>query len=260
MPPQIHRRLLAPGLLAAVAASLAACGGGPAPDKGPGWSGGPTRGERLAPVRLFISPSGEPFRGENGFERWFDQADTNHDGAISLEEFRADAQHSFKVVDTNGDGVISGLELQHYEHDLVPEVSTETFDAGPTAGPRRGGGGGRRGGGAPGGGGGRTGGPGGAGGAGHGTANDTGFGPDLSEQAPARDPRAGLMGAARYSLINEPEPISAADTDLDGKVTLKEWMAITDRRFAKLDPLKTGKLTREALLHPPPPPPKPKTP
>ncbi|MGZ6020283.1 MAG: hypothetical protein ACXWKO_16570, partial [Phenylobacterium sp.] len=71
---------------------------------------------------------------------------------------------------------------------------------------------------------------------------------------------AGLMGAARYSLINEPEPISAADTDLDGKVTMKEWMTITDRRFTKLDRLKTGKLTRDSLLHPPPPPPKPKTP
>jgi hypothetical protein len=252
--PQTYRHLLAPAALAFIATALAACGGGPAPDKGPGWRGGPTHGERLAPVRLFISPSGEPFRGENGFQRWFDQADSNHDGVIDLAEFRADAEHSFKVVDTNGDGVISGLELQHYEHDLVPEVSSETFDTGPTAGSRPGGGsGGRRGGG----GGGRRGG---GGPGGHsGTSNDTGFGPDLSQQAPARDPRAGMMGAARYSLLNEPEPIAAADADVDGKVTLKEWMAITDRRFARLDPLKTGKLTREGLLHPPPPP-KPKTP
>ena len=254
MRPTIYRHLLVPALLA----SLAACGGGPQPDKGPGWRGGLTHGERLAPVKLFISPSGEPFRGENGFERWFDQTDTDHDGSIDIAEFRADAMHSFKVVDTNGDGVIDGIELQHYEHDLVPEVSSETFDTGPTAGSRPGGGGGgRRGGGGGSRGGGLGGGAGGPGG-GHGTANDTGFGPDLSQQAPARDPRAGLMGAARYSLINEPEPISAADTDLDGKVTLKEWMAMTDRRFAKLDPLKTGKLTRDSLLHPPPPPPKPK--
>ena len=249
----MYRRLLAPTLLIA----LSACASNPPPDKGPGWRGGPTRGERLAPVHLFISPSGEPFRGEDGFSRWFDQADSNHDGSIDLAEFRADAQHSFKVVDTNGDGVISGLELQHYEHDLVPEVGTEDFDAGPTAG--RPGGGGRRGGGGGSGGGGRGGGgmgggrPGGA----SGTSNDTGFGPDLSQSAPARDPRAGLMGAARYSLLNEPEPIAAADANLDGKVTLAEWMAITDRRFAKLDPLHTGKLTRESLLHPPP---KPKTP
>jgi len=254
--PHSYRRLIIPALLV----SLAACAGGPPPDKGPGWRGGPTRGERLAPVRLFISPSGEPFRGENGFERWFDQTDTDHDGSIDLAEFRADALHSFKVVDTNGDGVISGLELQHYEHDLVPEVSSETFDTGPTAGQRPSGGGGGGGGGRRGGGG-RGGGAGGPGGGGRsGGANDTGFGPDLSQSAPARDPRAGLMGAARYSLINEPEPIAAADADLDGKVTLAEWMTITDRRFTKLDRLKTGKLTRDSLLHPPPPPPKPKTP
>ncbi len=263
MRPHSYRHLIVPALLA----SLAACAGGPPPDKGPGWRGGPTHGERLAPVRLFISPSGEPFRGEGGFERWFDQTDTNHDGSIDLAEFRADALHSFKVVDTNGDGVISGLELQHYEHDLVPEVSSETFDTGPTAGQRPGGGGGgggRRsggGGGRGGGGGGMGGGGGGGGGAdGHsGTGNDTGFGPDLSQaQTPGRDPRANLMGAARYSLINEPEPISAADADLDGKVTLAEWMTMTDRRFTKLDRLKTGKLTRDSLLHPPPLPPKPK--
>jgi hypothetical protein len=66
-----------------------------------------------------------------------------------------------------------------------------------------------------------------------------------------RVPGAGREGAARYSLINEPQPIAAADADLDGKVTLAEWMTITDRRFAKLDHLKTGKLTRESLLNPP---------
>jgi hypothetical protein len=246
----MYRRLLAPTLLIV----LSACASNPPPDKGPGWRGGPTHGDRLAPVHLFISPSGEPFRGEDGFTRWFDQADSNHDGSIDLAEFRADALHSFKVVDTNGDGVIDGIELQHYEHDLVPEVSSETFDTGPTAGRPSGG---RRSGGGGGGGGGRGGG--GMGGGGHGPANDTGFGPDLSQSAPARDPRAGLMGAARYSLLNEPEPISAADADLDGKVTLKEWMTITDRRFTKLDHLKAGKLTRDSLLHPPPPT-KPKTP
>ena len=31
-------------------------------------------------------------------------------------------------------------------------------------------------------------------------------------------------------------------------MTLAEWMAQTDRRFAKLDHLKTGKLTLESLL------------
>jgi hypothetical protein len=158
------------------------------------------------------------------------------------------------MFDTNGDGIVDGLELQHYEHDVVPEVATDTFDAGPTAGRRPGGGGGGRRGGRGGGGGG-----GGMGGN-RGTRGDTGFGPDLSQPSETRVPGAGLMGAARYSLLNEPEPISAADADLDGKVTLAEWMAITDRRFAKLDHTKIGKLTRDSLLHPPKPKDAPKKP
>lgn len=236
-------------LLAACLVTLSACAtsepNGPPPIRpgGPGWGGRMVPGERLAPVRLFISPSGEPFRGEDGLARWLTQADTDHDGAVSRVEFRTDALHAFKAVDTNGDGTIDGLELQHYEHDMVPEVGTETFDAGPTAG-RGPGGEGRRG---------RRGGSGGGGipGGGRGTRADTGFGPDLSQQPEAPAPGAGREGAARYSLINEPEPISAADTDVDGKVTLAEWMAITDRRFAKLDYLKTGKLTHDSLMHPP---------
>jgi hypothetical protein len=247
----MDRRLIVPALLIV----LSACASGPPPDKGPGWRGGPTRGERLKPVELFISPSGEPFRGKDGFDRWFAQADTDHDGSISPEEFRADAMHAFKVLDTNGDGIIDGIELQHYEHDLVPEVGTETFDSGPTVSSLGGGGRGRHGNHGGGGRGGNGGGGNGGGGSpgGRPTANDTGFGPDLSQLHDNVVPVAGLMGAARYSLINEPEPISAADTDLDGKVSLDEWKAITDRRFQKLDHLKAGKLTRQSLLHPPKP-------
>lgn len=252
----MYRRLL----LAACLMALSACA---SDDPGqpkrlrpgqPGWAGRMVPGDRLAPVRLFVSPSGEAFRGEDGLGRWLAQADADHDGSVDLVEFRADALRAFKALDTNGDGVIDGLELQHYEHDMVPEVATDTFDAGPTAGRGPGGesgGGGRRGGR---GGGGIGGGVMGGGGMGGGRARgDTGFGPDLSQQqTQTRVPGAGLMGAARYSLLNEPEPISAADADLDGKVTLTEWTAITDRRFAKLDHAKAGKLTRESLLHPPP--------
>ena len=70
----------------------------------------------------------------------------------------------------------------------------------------------------------------------------------LAEQANKPPKGAGREGAARYSLLNEPEPIAAADADLDGKVTLAEWMAQTDRRFAKLDHMKTGQLTRQSLV------------
>src|SRR6185437_11107947 len=97
------RRLLYPALLApCLALALAAC----ASDEARPARGGPR------PVRLFISPSGEPFRGEDGLGRWLAQADTDHDGSVDLAEFRADARHSFQVLDANHDGVIDGFEMQ----------------------------------------------------------------------------------------------------------------------------------------------------
>jgi hypothetical protein len=219
------RRLLLPAVLL----TLSAC----ASDEPKGKPGGPP------PIRLFVSPSGEPFRGDGGLGRWFAQVDADHDGAITLEEFRADARHSFKVLDVNGDGVIDGIELQHYEREIVPEIGIMTFDESGGGQPRRhraiGGGGG--------GGSGPADGRGGIGGGSH-----TDPAQLLAEQADRPAPGAGRDGAARYSLINEPEPIAAADADVDGKVTLAEWMAQTDRRFAKLDHAKSGRLTLDSLL------------
>jgi len=245
------RRLIAPALLLMLAACASDDPGprhlraGPdGPDGGlPGMEAhrGPPR------QRLFISPSGEPFRGEGGLARWFAQVDTDHDGSITLEEFRADARHSFQVLDANHDGVIDGFELQTYEREIVPEIGVFAFEQ-PDAPRQRqsgmGGGSGRNGGPGGGMGGGRGGGPG--GGMGGGSRND----PTqlLADQANAVPKAAGRDGAARFSLLNEPEPIAAADADVDGKVTLAEWMAQTDRRFARLDRAKTGKLTMQGLL------------
>lgn len=235
------RRLLLPALLL----TLSACASdeprhGPGGPEGPGGpGGGPGRPAR---VRLFVSPSGEPFRGDNGLGRWIAQVDADHDGSIDLAEFRADALHSFKVLDTNGDGVIDGFEIQAYERNIVPEIGVMSFDEGPETGPRRKHsaiGNPRDDGGA-----GPVGGPGGAGGLGGGGRDPAQM---LADQANQPIKGAGREGAARYSLLNEPQPILAADADLDGKVTLAEWMAMTDRRFAKLDHLKTGRLTRDSL-------------
>ncbi|RAK59156.1 hypothetical protein DJ021_04750 [Phenylobacterium hankyongense] len=202
-------------------------------------------------AQLFISPSGEPFRGHDGFNAWLYNADTDHDGAVSAAEFRADALRFFKELDANGDGKIDGFEAQAYEHDVVPEITRFSFDDAPSAagarqpsssGDKGGGGGGR------GRGGGRGGmGGGGMGGRGGGGAGGAGGGGQDASPAPIG---AGHEGAARYSLINEPEPVSAADADVDGKVTLDEWMRATDRRFSLLDHDKTGRLTRESLRPP----------
>ena len=56
-----------------------------------------------------------------------------------------------------------------------------------------------------------------------------------------------MQGAGLYGLVADPEPVSAADGDLTGKITPEEWRAITDRRFAALDKTGLGYLTLATL-------------
>jgi hypothetical protein len=193
--------------------------------------------------RLFISPSGEPFRGGGGLNAWLDGADPDHDAAVTLDEFRADAARYFKVLDANADGVIDGFEIQDYERRIVPEITQMGGGGGPAGEPRAegrrgGGGGGHRGGGHGGGGhggGGRRGGGGGGGGEG-GTSTRS-----------SQPPIVGREGAARFSLLNEPQPVAGADADLNGRVSAEEWAKAAKRRFELLDKTKAGRLTLEVL-------------
>ena len=182
--------------------------------------------------RLFISPSGEPFRGGGAREAWFARADADHDGTLTLAEFRADAMGFFKVLDANGDGKIDGFENQAYETKIAPEITRMSFPGeggGESNGPPRGGDNEAshipRGGGGPG-----------------------------SGRRPGGGPQHGgapREGAARYGLLNEPQPVRGADADLDWKVTAEEWAKAAGKRFAILDPDGDGKLTLTTLPAPP---------
>jgi hypothetical protein len=214
------RRLLAVGLML----GLSACAPGP----GGFHQGGPPGRERLS-RRLFISPSGEPFHGEGGLAAWFARADADHDGRLTLAEFQADALRFFKTLDTNGDGVVDGFEIQAYEQNIAPEIAANDFDRPETDQPRAAGQTGR----------------GGRGGRGGGRRRSGGDG----SGAPSGGGRVttSLEGASRYSLINEPEPVANADENLDSKVTLDEWRHATLRRFQTLDKAKTGQLSLDEL-------------
>ena len=210
-------------IAAALVLGLAACASEPRRE-GRRDHGGPPAREAAMRRGLFISPSGEPFRGADGFARWFAQADADHDRALTAAEFQADAERFFRRLDVDGDGVIDGFEMQAYEQTIAPEVASLAIEGGfgvrDDGGEQRGGmGGGRRRG--------RIGGDGGG-------FLGRGRGPER-------------QGAARYSLINEPEPVTNADANLDGRVTLQEWRAATDRRFKSLDKAKTGRLTLDGL-------------
>jgi len=191
---------------------------------------GPDGDGRSTASQLFISPAGKPFRAPSDAPypvlQWFAAADADHDGKLTREEFRQDAAAFFNELDINHDGVIDGPEVSRYEHVVAPEIlglvadrsAGQASGAGEAGGGHRGGmggrGGGRRGGGRPGG-----------------------------QTAPGAVPQ----GAGRYGLINQPEPVTAADANFDGKITLAEFLEAADRHFAELDTADAGFLTLQGL-------------
>lgn len=188
--------------------------------------------------RLFISPMGEPFRGADPIRQWFDGADTDKDGALSAEEFVADAMRFFAVLDRSKDNEIDPDDIAFYETVLAPEIRTGGEGAGPMAGGRASGGGGRRGGG----GGGRRGGDGGPGG---GAGNGMSFGNGGAAKAPKYADTK--RGAARFSFFDYPEPVVVADTNFNRGVDRTEFRVAALDRFAVLDKNHDGRITRGEL-------------
>jgi hypothetical protein len=171
------------------------------------------------PWAPFISPMGEPFRarsaGDNPFARWFQQADLNRDGLLTVEEMRGDAVRFFQVLDSNGDGEIDPEELVVYESDIAPEVQVNarwkrSEQAVAEAKPAR---------------------------------------PGDGRERWRRDENIdgyqvhGLQGAARYGLLNLPQPVAGADADFDRGTTLEEFQAAAVQRFHLLDSKRVGHLT-----------------
>jgi len=81
---------------------------------------------------------GEPFRvgssAVDGLSAWFQQTDRNHDGAVTLDELKQDAQRFFLTLDTNHDGEIDPDELGNYENVVAPEVRSGMSWGGFTGG------------------------------------------------------------------------------------------------------------------------------
>lgn len=130
---------------------LAGCSGGPkgGPPPGFGFGDEDRDGPPQPRTQLFISPSGQPFRapGDKPYPvaAWFAEADANHDGRLTRDEFRADADRWFKALDVDSDGQISMPEVTRWEEELVPEITRSGL--GMTGASARGGRGGGAGGG-----------------------------------------------------------------------------------------------------------------
>lgn len=172
----------------------------------------------------FISPMGEPIRArvpnEDTLARWFNQADRNHDGFLTPDELQGDAVRYFtEFLDTNHDGQIDPDELVHYEWTIAPEIQVNSRL--------------RR-------------------------ARAPGEAPPKEEAEPKTDEGGrgrperlgvddGPQGAARYALLNMPEPVAAADADFNRAITLEEFKQAALDRFQLLDKKHERRVTLEEL-------------
>jgi len=194
-----------------------------------------------AQALTFISPMGEPFRSGSGDkppeEIWFERVDANNDGKITRAEFMADAGRFFRMLDLNHNDEIGPEEIEHYEEDIAPEVRAGGFDlpvpggAGGGHHGRGGGGGSRR-----------------HGGVSRGAGDDEGA-PPSDSPSPPQHYDAANEGGARYSYLDLPEPVVAADLNFDRAVSPREFVEAAHQRFDALDANHDGVLTRDELPH-----------
>ncbi|MFT4936882.1 MAG: hypothetical protein ACI9LT_003604 [Pseudoalteromonas distincta] len=204
------QRLVLLTLAALWTSAAAAASAAPPPGPPPG------RAAQGGGMEIFISPSGEPFRGAGGLAAWFASADADADGLVTLAEFEADAVRMFGQLDTDQNGSIDGFETQAYEREIAPEIRS-LGGARPPPG--------------------------------------AGRGPGAEGERPRRPmlgmgraaPPATREGAARFGLLNEPHPVRGADADLSGRVSLEEWRKAAARRFGLLDQDGDGVLAVDSL-------------
>ena len=175
----------------------------------------------------FISPMGEPIRSrtpnEDTLARWFNRDDLNHDGFLTPDELVADAERYFEVLDTNHDGEIDPDELVRYEWTVAPEIQVNSrfrHARGPGEPPPKA------------------------------EADESTDGSPRDQERRDRDryrTEDGPQGAARYALLNIPEPVAAADADFDRSITLQEFRQAALDRFELLDKNHAGRLTLQEL-------------
>ncbi len=177
------------------------------------------------PWAPFISPMGEPFRpptsGEAPIARWFGQADRNQDGMLTADEMQVDADRFFKRLDSDHDGQIDPDELKIYEWEIAPEIQVNSDwrrrrgEAAPESRPSR----------------------------------DQSYGDGSRKPHDAYDGYQinGLQGAARYGILNVPQPVASADADFNRAITLAEFRQAASIRFKLLDGNGQGRITLPEL-------------
>ena len=154
----------------------------------------------VAADRLFVSPMGEPFQGDRANPpalMWFNGADADKDGRVSIFEFQDDAQRFFKTLDTDKSGEIDPQENERYEV-LIQQSIADTN-----------------------------------GGFGGGLVNSNR--PEQDDMPRANSTYVRRGGASRYNWLGIPQPVMSADANFNRGVTAQEFDRAAITRFRLLD-------------------------
>ncbi|QIK97102.1 EF-hand domain-containing protein [Sphingomonas sp. HDW15A] len=172
---------------------------------------------------VYVSVMGEPFRAtddQDPFDRWFQQADENHDGVITRIELQNDADYFFAALDKNDDKVIDGEEMDHYEERVAPSTVRAV---GSNLG-------------------------------GYARYSPKGPEPGRPNEIPIKmegmaesKSRIKKGGSSPTIYANVPQPVAMADANLDRRVTLVEFRGTAGKRFSRYDRDHDGRLTRKEL-------------
>jgi len=164
-------------------------------------------------ARVYIAPMGQPFRTDgqsDPMKAWFDGADADHDGRLTLAEFQTDSDRFFTTLDRDRSGEIDPEEMSIYENQVAPEI--KLYQRGQDRRPR--------------------------------TAKQK---HEAKAAARRRADYEAPYGAGVYASLNIPQPIVAADLDLNRGVSRAELATVAARRFPLLDPAGRGYLTYDML-------------
>lgn len=170
---------------------------------------------------IYLSLMGEPFRGQVGgptpLADWFAVADRNHDGAVSLDEMLEDAARFFRTLDTDGNGVITPIEMAHYETDIAP--ARVRFDGGLK--PFR-----------------------------SADKSDNIASTAADDASPYADRRRAFGAGKNFrdlQFLEVPQPVMMADADFDQRVTADEFAKTAAKRFKANDKNGDGRLEPSEL-------------
>lgn len=184
----------------------------------------PSTEELLAryPTPIY-SLTGEPLNGgplgrpkcEDAQTAWAARVDADHDGFIDLDELLDNARAQFAAMDLDHSGALTSDQLSVYRKPFALSPRTPPASTGTSA-------------------------------------DSDGATPDDSQSAPQsgahrkKDPAADRPLGLRPPS-SQPDPVLAADSNLDFKVTLDEYLAQQRESFTQLDKNKDHRLSADEL-------------